>query len=579
MRISGLRQLSFFPILPIAMLLLLQGCSIPTPPPSTGTAPIAVAPIEEVPAAKPKSTQQTQRPRNFGKHPPGHTHATAPPSNKRNTPPKRAARPTSKPNSNAPKPSIKRGNRLLAEGKKRQAADTYYRAAFSHESPRRERIILQAAELTAALGETTLTNNYLQRVQRSGLNKENYARYQYVQALSALKNKQANQALGLLPRELRPLSPGLRDKVLLVRDRAIQMGGTALPNYAQQANTNNPTVETPPTLAPQQNQTAATNAPTITPQASEKMAVLLTQTGSLAKVNEEIYQGIQTTQTQQGGRTKLYPITVDTALAQYQQAVSDGADIVVGPLDKSALAAIMRHPNALSVPILSLNYNDQMADPSTLYQFGLSPEDEARQIAAITTGRGRNRAIVMVPESAWGKRLADSFIQVYQARGGQVLSIANYPNSDAGSYLQYVQQALNNAPGANMVFLGASPTQARLMRPLLQAQAGMLPVYATSHIYSGRPEPSKNIDLDGIIYTEIPMILNDAQSGNLDTLKYPRLYAMGADAAMIAKNLNALTQRQILQGKTGDIRLGPNRAVQRRLDLATFINGVPNPLE
>ena len=572
MRISGLRQLSY---LPIVIVLLFQGCSVPTPPPNAATAPpIAVAPIEEAPVAK--AAEPQQRPRDFNNHPQGHTHASTQPPDQRKRPPRQATRPSPKPDKAAPKPSIKLANRLLADGKKRQAADTYYRAAFTYDSPQRERIILQAAELTAALGATDATNNYLQRVRRSGLNKENYARYQYVQALTALQNKQANQALGLLPRNLRPLSPGLRDKVLLVRNRAIQMGGTALPNYAQQGDSNNNNVQTPPRLAPQQSQAPS---PAITPQASEKMAVLLTQSGPLAKVSKEIYQGIQTTQSQQGGRTKLYPVTTDTALAQYQQAVADGADIVVGPLNKSALAAIMRNPHALNVPILSLNYNDQIAAPTTLYQFGLSPEDEARQIAAITTGRGRDRAIVMVPESAWGKRLADSFIQVYQARGGQVLSIASYPNSDAGSYLQYVQQALNDAPGANMVFLGASPTQARLIRPLLQAQAGMLPVYATSHIYSGRPEPSKNVDLDGIIYTEIPMILNSAQKGDLGTLQYPRLYAMGADAAMIASQLSALKQRQILSGKTGDIRLGPNRAIQRRLDLATFINGEPNPLE
>ncbi len=592
MRSSGLRQL--YPLIILTLLGLLHACT-----PSAPVIPKAAVgnnlPLDAIPV---ETEAQAARPAwNFGQHPSGrrapfkqHTaqHQTRTQTARLPRPTKRTQAPANStssiprltpavPSKTVVKPSIELGNQLLAQGKKQAAADVYYRSAFSYASPQRKRIILQAAELAASLGENHLTNSYLQRIPPASLQGEIFARYQYIQALLALQNKQANQALGLLPRGLAPLSPGLRDKVLLVRNRAIQLGGTAIPNYGGQQQYTSSAYPSAPLAAIQTPPMAATTI--ALPQASDKMAVLLTQSGPLAAVSAEIYQGIQEVQASQGGRTKLYSVSANNALQQYQQAVADGANIVVGPLDKEALAVLLRNPQALSVPILTLNYNTEVASPPTLFQFGLSPEDEAQQIAELTTARGQRQAIVMVPDSAWGKRLADSFIRVYQSHGGQVISLVNYPNRDAGTYLQHVQTALANGRGANMVFLGASPTQARLLRPLLQAQAGMLPVYATSHIFSGRSEPNKDVDLDGTIYTEIPLVLEGIKNGSLNLLKFPRLYAMGADAAMIAAQLPALAQRQQLRGKTGDIRLGPNHSIQRRLNLATFINGVPTPLE
>jgi len=337
----------------------------------------------------------------------------------------------------------------------------------------------------------------------------------------------------------------------------------------------------PPGLQPH----AVTNQHTtqqqsILPRAVENLAVLLPDSGALGSVGKEIYQGMQDMGNQFGTVTssKRYATTAANVINQYQQATSEGADIVVGPLDKDALDELLAS-SVLTVPVLSLNYaSDEQSSPA-LYQFGLSPEDEARQVAAFTTGRGLRQALVLVPDSQWGSRLAAAFTAAYTATGGQVMSSVAYPNSTSKDYLGTLQAALANSSGAQMVFLGASPTQARLMKPLLQAQAPDLPVYATSHVFSGRVERNKDADLEGIIYTEVPFVLQSLQQGSLEQLKYPRLYALGMDAVAIAKNLPALTQNQRIQGRTGEISLAPNRLIQRRLVMTTFKDGLPTPLE
>ena len=470
-------------------------------------------------------------------------------------------------------PTVELANQLFKQGRKPEAAAIYYRAALTLPPPQRERVILQAAEVTASLGDERSTKHYLQQIPRQALVGETQARYRYTLALLALQNEQANQALRLLPLHTTNMTAGLRNKVLLVRQRALEMGGS-LPNERQIPQ------GIPPELQAAVQQTP--NAPTsIVPQTVENLAVLLPDSGALGAVSKEIYRGMQEMGSQFGTVTtsKNYPTTPANVLAQYQQAANEGADLIIGPLDKEALEVLLAHRQALTVPVLSLNYASEGQTSPALYQFGLSPEDEARQIAMVTSHRGLRQALVLVPDSQWGSRLAEAFIKAYQAAGGQVVSQVAYPNSTTQTYLSTLQTALANSSGAQMVFLGASPTQARLMKPLIQAQAPDLPVYATSHIFSGRIEKNKDIDLDGIIYTEVPFILQSLQQGSLEQLKYPRLYALGMDAVAVAKNLPQLTQNQRLQGRTGEISLTANRMIQRRLTMATFKNGLPMPLE
>ena len=55
-----------------------------------------------------------------------------------------------------------------------------------------------------------------------------------------------------------------------------------------------------------------------------------------------------------------------------------------------------------------------------MIQFALSPEDEAMQIAEIAMSDGHKRALVLTPETPWGNRLADTFIQHWTKLGGEI---------------------------------------------------------------------------------------------------------------------------------------------------------------
>jgi len=75
-------------------------------------------------------------------------------------------------------------------------------------------------------------------------------------------------------------------------------------------------------------------------------------------------------------------------------------------------------------------------------------------------------------------------------------------------------------------------------------------VYGTSLLYRGTPDPSRDSDLDGIAFTDLPWVLNSEQTlrpqlGKLFPSlgeRYDRLFAFGVDSYYLASRLPVMEQ-------------------------------------
>lgn len=123
---------------------------------------------------------------------------------------------------------IIQANELLAVGKKREAADAYFKAGPNYSSPERERLILQAAELASVLKDDNLTQQYLAPLNFGSLSLEHQTRFRLVQAQLALNDRNYREALRILPQRIDNLPAGLGEKVLSTRMSAAQASGDKL---------------------------------------------------------------------------------------------------------------------------------------------------------------------------------------------------------------------------------------------------------------------------------------------------------------------------------------------------------------
>ena len=351
---------------------------------------------------------------------------------------------------------------------------------------------------------------------------------------------------------------------------------------------------------------------TYTPASS--IAVMLPMQGKHKSVTDAIQAGIVTAWYKQGSSEKPLLRFYDTSDENisfnelYQQAILDGASYIIGPLDKASINKLAQ-AGSLDVPILTLNYAENPLSVSDkLYQFGLLPEDEARQVAELAIRDNHTTAAVLVPDSDWGRRLQDAFSKRFEELGGSVLSVQRYPTNvddysrqlkmlfnldDSEARLKDLQHVLgtrlNFMPyrrqDIDMIFLAGTNREARGIIPALKFHhAGDLPVYATSHVYSGYLDKNADRDLDGVMFCDLPWTLTtDNTSKEIfnttwkDQRTYTRLFALGIDAYNIVQNLQYLQTHNYARfsGETGSISMDENQRLHRELLWAKFKNGKP----
>lgn len=343
------------------------------------------------------------------------------------------------------------------------------------------------------------------------------------------------------------------------------------------------------------------------------VAVMLPQSGLYTGAAEAVKEGIVAAYQRHPKSDKpaiqFYDSQGANPFSVYRRAVAEGAKFVIGPLDKENVRRLASG-GQLTVPVLALN---QLPDlhKENLFQFGLNPADEARQAASSAWSDGYHRALILVPSSSFGNRLAKEFSTYWQELGGTVQEVQSYdPKNTDFSFpvrrlLQYQAPARYPDQGgvavseaqirndADFIFMVASPQQGRLLRSQLQIyRASHLPVYATSLIYGGRPNPAEDRALDGIIFCDIPFLFADQMSGQLPGNgitradpawnelpgPYLRLIALGADAYHLAFHMKELISRSngTYSGLTGALSLSAGDRIRRQLYCAQFSQGIPH---
>lgn len=343
-----------------------------------------------------------------------------------------------------------------------------------------------------------------------------------------------------------------------------------------------------------------------------KIALLLPLTIPAGTVVRDAFMSAYYNLLEQGGQVpeiRLYDASAQTdILALHQRAVQDGAQLVIGPLLKEQVA-VLQTATQLGVPTLALN-NIEGSTPISpqLYQFALSPEDEARQLAQKAWRDGHHRAAILYPADDLRKR--DSFAAEWERLGGEVVANIDYRENFTDAISRMLELDQSNArhrrlnellrkqtqffprrrQDVDFLYLVAQPAPARQIVPsLAYLYAGNIPVYASQDVHSGVVRPVEDRDLNGVTFPESPWLLGQIDTSvarsrelfpqvNAQTL---RLQAFGIDAfrlyprlPLLAANANAT-----IPGASGLLRLGAQQNIIRQLSWATIKEGLVEALE
>ena len=330
--------------------------------------------------------------------------------------------------------------------------------------------------------------------------------------------------------------------------------------------------------------------------APAQVALLLPLSGSLANAGQAVRDGFVAAFFHAGSPVaiRIYDTNGNAVTRLYEKACSDGAQLVIGPLDKSGVAEINAVPNR-PVPVLALNYLPSgVAASGGLFQFGLSIEDEARAIARRIYEDGLRRVVIIESDLDWSTRAADAFRSQFDALGGTVVSVGVIEDvravTDVVGTALLVEastdrmEALAKTIGAKPEFLPRSrtdldalvaltdPGQSRALKSAMAFHfAGDVPIYATSQVTGGAAAGAL-AELDGVRLTELPWRVQasairgevEASFAGASSTLSP-LYALGVDAFRISDRAELLIPNSPgrLLGETGVLKVQSSGVIAR----------------
>ncbi len=304
---------------------------------------------------------------------------------------------------------------------------------------------------------------------------------------------------------------------------------------------------------------------------------------------------------------QFYDSAAESPDTLYNRALNNGAELILGPLAKDNISQLASL-DELPIPILALNHVDQLYQ-NNLFQFGLSPLDDTAEITAKARMEGHDKALLLTPETPSGSRIARYITDAWQQQEGTLLETQSY-NPKAYDFSAPIKKILNldesearfrqlqrtvnrtisftprRRTDVNSIFIEARPANGRSLNPQLKFyHAADIPVYATSHIYTGRANPRLDSDLNGVTFCDIPWIFPDFYQGDLTLTdlitqdpsipkKYWRLIALGIDAYSLVPYLNEMSNNAY-PGATGKLMLNDENRITRQLVCARFVNGSP----
>lgn len=333
--------------------------------------------------------------------------------------------------------------------------------------------------------------------------------------------------------------------------------------------------------------------------AVQQIAVLLPLSGNLEPQGAAIRNGMLMSYKENQGQFTLnfYDTQSKSTSDLYQQAIQEGADMIIGPLLKDRVAELLKiNP---TVPVLALNELDQPIVNDSTYYFSLSAAADAAQAAQYLYAQGYRKPLLIAAQGRIGYSSIKAFEQSWATLSQQPPVVATFGSRHEVQGM--VKHALSGRPAAragqvmqladaephsiDAVYVVANSLETRMIKPYVDISVtpmGSLPIYTGPRGYdSGATEVTA--ELNGMHIADMPLLLGGYEKQREQiALLWPhlqggllRLFAMGYDAVTLAENLQQMRKVGGMQqaGMSGQLSVDPQGNIVRMQSWVTYQNG------
>ncbi|MEN3348615.1 MAG: hypothetical protein V7632_2250 [Bradyrhizobium sp.] len=126
-----------------------------------------------------------------------------------------------------------------------------------------------------------------------------------------------------------------------------------------------------------------------------------------------------------------------------QQALSEGAEIILGPLFAGSVPAAAQLTRTRGVSLIAFSTDSSVAGRG-VYLLSFLPESDINRIVDYSSGIGKRSFAAMVPDNAYGNVVEAAFKQVVGRKNSRVVAFEKY-GADRATPARTVAQALGQA--------------------------------------------------------------------------------------------------------------------------------------
>jgi len=109
-----------------------------------------------------------------------------------------------------------------------------------------------------------------------------------------------------------------------------------------------------------------------------------------------------------------------------QQAIQDGAEIILGPVSAASVGAAAQAALGRGLPLIAFS-NDVNVASKGVHLLSFLPEADVDRVVDYAAANGKRSFAALVPDNAYGTAVEAEFRQVVSRKGGRVVALEHYP--------------------------------------------------------------------------------------------------------------------------------------------------------
>ncbi len=158
--------------------------------------------------------------------------------------------------------------------------------------------------------------------------------------------------------------------------------------------------------------------------------------------------------------------TPQGAQAAAQQALAEGAEIIIGPLFAEAVRSVGAVARTRGIPVIAFSTDVSVATRG-VYLLSFLPETDVKRIVDYAISKGKRSFAALMPDSAYGAVVEAAFQQEVSRRSGRILALEKYP-LDPSKMAEPARRVAQAAPRVESIFI---PDGADAVPQVVQALA------------------------------------------------------------------------------------------------------------